>query len=76
MSKNNIPFKNISGLTVEQRLFIGEGMISTRQALVIAYSEDSGYKDEMVLTFNNDLHHYLWKKLGYVYECQYHNGNT
>lgn len=68
LGKKNIPFKNVNGLTVENRHFIGEGRYSTRKALVIAYIEVSGYKDELVLTYNNDLHHYLGEKLGHVYE--------
>lgn len=68
LRKNSIPFKNINGLTEENRHFIGEGRFSTRKALVIAYTENSGYGDELVLTYNNNLHHYLENKLGHVYE--------
>ena len=64
--KNSIPFKNINGLTVENRHFIGEGRFSTRKALVIAYTEDSGYGDELVLTYNDDLHHHLENQLGHT----------
>ncbi|WP_345986337.1 hypothetical protein WCX49_04245 [Sulfurimonas sp. HSL-1656] len=68
LAKNSISFKNINGLTEENRHFVGEGKLSTRKALVIAYTEHSGYGGELVLTYNSDLHHYLENQLGHVYE--------
>ena len=68
LRKSNIFFQDINRLTVENRHFIGEGRWSKRQAIVITYIENSGYGDELVLTYNDNLYHYFRKILGDIYE--------
>jgi len=59
LNKKNIPFCNIKNITIEKRHFIGEGRYSTRKALVVSYIEDSGYGDELILSYNDDMYNQL-----------------
>jgi hypothetical protein len=63
LTKKKIMFANIKNVSYDKRHFIGEGRFSERQAVVVSYTEDSGYGDEVFFNHNENLHNHLNKIL-------------
>lgn len=64
--KKTIFFKDIKNINIENRWFIGGGTNSSRKSLVINYTEDLGYGDELVYPFDDEMYNYLKEKIDHL----------